>query len=81
MKNRIKELCKEKQISFIELARKTDIARQTLTAYSTGARQPSLHNLDKIAEVLSCDPIELLEPSKPGYGHFYLNGVWEGIRK
>lgn len=81
MKNRIKEICKEKKITFTELSKKTKIARQTLTAYSTGARHPSLHNLDIISEVLECDPIELIEPTKEGYGHFYINGIWEGIRK
>lgn len=81
MKNRIKEICKEKRVTFAELSKKTKIARTTLTAYSTGARRPSLHNLNIISEVLGCDPIELLEPTVEGYGHFYINEVWEGIRK
>ncbi len=80
MENRIKEVAKLKGVTQAQIANKTGIAVVTITAYYTQNRKPSLHNLVKIAEVLECNPLELLEAGS-GYGHFYHNGNWEGVRK
>lgn len=78
--NRIKEVCKIKGISFIELSQKLGLKQyQTLTSRT---KNPTLKSLQEIADVLECEVVELL-PVGPEYSHFYdqLNNEWLGIRK
>jgi putative transcriptional regulator len=59
--NRIKEVLKEKGISQIWLAEKTNKSYTSINEYSRNKRQPSLEGLYKIAEILKVEVAELLE--------------------
>lgn len=61
-----------------ELSKRLKITYQALNARSNN--NPNLGNVNKIAEQLGCTYMELLPPPE-GYGHFYVEGEWHGIRK
>lgn len=80
MKLRIKEVAKKKGYSLTKLGEKTKIDSTTLSRYNTGTVEPPLSRLQEIAEALNCEVVELL-PVGENFGHFEINGEWEGIRK
>ena len=81
MENRIKEIAKKKGKTQAQIADVASVAVITVAKYYSQDRQPSSVTLESIAEVLQCDPLELLKPGI-NYAHFYdENGIWQGIRR
>ena len=74
---RIQEILKERGLTMEWLAGEIGIERESL--YSR-LRTGKISTLEEIANILKCPIHELIEAPK-GYGHFYVDGVWEGIRK
>jgi putative transcriptional regulator len=63
MKNRLRVLRAERQWSQADLAKRTDVSRQTINALETGKYDPSLPLAFKIAAVFG-QPIEaIFDPS------------------
>ena len=63
MKNRLRILRAEREWSQAELAKRTDVSRQTINALETGKYDPSLPLAFKIAAVFE-QPIEsIFDPS------------------
>jgi putative transcriptional regulator len=63
MKNRLRVLRAEREWSQAELAKRTDVSRQTINALETGKYDPSLPLAFKIAAVFE-QPIEaIFDPS------------------
>ena len=58
---KIKLKRKEKSFTQKQLAEETGIAEITIRKYEKGDRTPKLDQLTKIAAVLNCSPIELLD--------------------
>ena len=81
MLNRIKEIAKTKGVTLGEIADKMQITRQGF-GLRMKASSPKLSTIVEIAEILGCDPHELIECGA-GYAHFYdpETGEWLGIRK
>ena len=78
MELRIKQVCKDNGITFIDLANRIGITRQALSKRIKN--NPTIESLDEIAKHIGVDPIELIEPGSD-YAHFYSQGEWLGIRK
>lgn len=55
----IKTLRKERKLSQLKLAEKAGIKQAVVSYIETGKREPTLQNLEKIAEALDCD-LEIL---------------------
>lgn len=81
VKLRIREVAKMKKMNMIELSAKSGVLPNMLSYYNTGAVQPPLSKLVAIAEALECDILELIETTKPGFAHFYIDGEYQGVRK
>ena len=80
MKLRIKEIQEKKNISNVELAKKTGLGQQQISYYRYGKRTPTFASLEKLSEALQCHPLELLNPGEE-FDHYYSEtGDWEGIR-
>ena len=62
--NRIKEVLKEKGIKQIWLADKLDKSYNMVNGYVQNRRQPTLELLNKIANILEVDIIELIVSNK-----------------
>lgn len=75
---RIKQVCKDKGITYNSLSEQLGISRQSLS--KSVKNNPTIETISKIAGVLKVDPIELIEPTSD-YAHFYSDGQWHGIRK
>ena len=80
MKLRIKEVAEIKGLSLVEVAKKTNIDKTTISRYNSGVVMPPLNKLQLIASVLDTEISELL-PIGDKYGHFYVDNEWLGIRK
>lgn len=61
MSLRIKELCKERNLTLGDLADKMDIKRESLSRAING--KPNLETLEKIASALNVEVWELFTPS------------------
>lgn len=79
--NRIREIRRQKRITLHDLAARIKpkpTTAQTIGRLETGARTLSLKWLNKIAEVLECDPSDLLSapaaPKLPVAGHLKADG-------
>ena len=59
---RIKELCKANGITLIELAGCVNMSRESISNMIVGRQSPPLSTLEKIAEVLGVEIIELFAP-------------------
>ncbi|SEC44991.1 Cro/C1-type HTH DNA-binding domain-containing protein [Tenacibaculum sp. MAR_2009_124] len=82
MKLRIKEVAKKKKASMSEIANHLEVTPTQVSYYNSGTSLIPLDKLQKIAEFLNCDILELIEPSSPNFAHFYNStGEWWGIRK
>lgn len=55
MKNRIAEIRKEKKMSQIELAKKLEVSRQTISSLENGRYNPSILLAFKIARLFECE--------------------------
>ena len=75
---RLKQVCKDKGVTYIKLSERLGISRQALD--KRVKNNPTVDSLEEIAEALGVDTIELIEPSSD-YAHFYSDGEWLGIRK
>ena len=62
--NRIKEVLDEKGIKQTWLAEKLDKSYNMVNSYAQNRRQPSLEDLNRIANILDVDVKELLVSSK-----------------
>lgn len=62
--NRIKEVLKDKGISQTWLANKMEKSYNTINEYARNARQPSLEDLYRIAEILDVDIKVLIVSNK-----------------
>lgn len=80
MKERIKEIAKNKGYTLDDVAKKMGIIYNAL--YQRLSVSPKLSTLEEIATILNCPVQELLEAPE-GYAHFYddKTGEWLGIRK
>lgn len=56
---RLKELCKQKGITFIELADRVGLSRVSIQNFNSGRQFPSSDNLEKIAKELGIEVYEL----------------------
>lgn len=74
---RVQEIVKKQGKNMDWLAEKLNIARPSLySAIKTG----KIDTIEKIANILNV-PIHELIDAPNGYGHFYVDGEWHGIRK
>lgn len=80
MEFRIKEVCDHKGFTMKYIAEKAGITPSYLSRIDSGDKYPGRELLKRIADALNSPIPELIKTSE-GYGHFYVNGVWEGIRK
>ena len=80
MQLRIKEVAKRRGFTMRKLSELSGIDTVALSRYNTGVIEPPLSRLQKIAEVLQCEVVELL-PVGEKFGHWELDGEWLGIRK
>lgn len=80
MKERIKEIAKNKGYTLDDIAKKMGIIYNAL--YQRLSVSPKLSTLEEIAKILNC-PIQELLDAPEGYAHFYddKTGEWLGIRK
>lgn len=58
--NRIREIRKEKGITQNELADKIGVKRAVISKYENGVISPSLNQIQKIADVLNVETVDLL---------------------
>lgn len=79
MKLRIKEVQQKKEVKNVDIANNLGMSPQMIAYYHTGDRTPTFATLEKIAEYLQCNALELLAPPE-GFTHFYdEQGRWLGI--
>ncbi len=64
MKNRLRVLRAEREWSQAELAKRTDVSRQTINALETGKYDPSLPLAFKIAAVFEKPIEEIFDPGE-----------------
>lgn len=58
---RIKELCGEKGVSIVELAKRIGMSRVSISNMIAGRQSPPVDTLDKIADALGVEAWELLK--------------------
>lgn len=69
MKLRIKEICKEKNLSILAVAEKVGITRESLSRIISGTNT-SIDTLEKISTALGVDITELFEHSSSDFTAF-----------
>jgi len=77
---RIKEVAKSKGVKVYELAEKIGKGRSYISKIDTGKVNTTIGVIQKIADALNV-PVHELIKLPDGYGHFYVNKEWQGIRK
>jgi transcriptional regulator with XRE-family HTH domain len=77
---RIKDVAKIKKIKIYELAAKIGKGSTYISKIDNGSVNTTINVLQSIADALGVPVHELIKLPE-GYGHFYVNGTWEGIRK
>ena len=80
VKFRIKEVAHLKGIKVYKLAEKAKLDPSYISKIDKGHINTTVDKLQGIADALEVPVHELIELPK-GYGHFYVEGVWQGIRK
>ena len=70
MNNKLREARKEHGMSLSELARRTNVSRQTLTLIELHGQEPSGSTMLSIAEALNLDPRDI----------FFTDNVIHGLR-
>ena len=80
LKFRIKYVARTKGIKVYELAEKINKGRTYISKIDNGNVNTTIEVLQSIANALEVPVHELIECPK-GYGHFYVDGEWQGIRK
>ena len=79
-KLRIAELATKKNLTYKEIGERSGIGANMISYYVKEKVSPPIKNLEKIAEAIGCDFLELFEPTSEGAGHFYVNDKWQGVR-
>ncbi|MES2935763.1 MAG: helix-turn-helix transcriptional regulator [Pseudomonadota bacterium] len=69
MKNSLKALRQERQLTQQELADVLAVSRQTVNSIETGKYDPSLPLAFKLAQFLSLKIEDIFEPEEAGSGH------------
>ncbi len=65
-----------------DIAEHLDVTPTQVSYYNKGTSLIPLDKLEKVADLLDCDILELIEPSSANFAHFYnSSGEWWGIRK
>lgn len=59
---RIKELCKEREITLNELAKQIGVTQPSISGLATGKLKPSLDTIEKLCEALDVEVGELFVP-------------------
>ena len=77
---RIKEVAKTKGVKVYELAEKIGKGRSYISKIDTGKVNTTIGVIQKISDALNV-PVHELIKLPDGYGHFYVNKEWQGIRK
>lgn len=77
---RIKEVAAELDIRMSDLAERAGVNPSYLSRIASNNVSPSLKLLQQIAEAMHV-PIHRLIVAPKGYGHFYVDGEWHGLRK
>ena len=77
---RIKDVAKTKGVKVYELAEKIGKGRSYISKIDTGKVNTTINVIQSIADVLKVPVHELIKLPN-GYGHFYVNEEWQGIRK
>ena len=77
---RIKEVADEVGVKMKELADMVGVSPSYISRVNSGGVTPNVKLVQKIAEALNV-PVHRLIVAPKGYGHFYVNNQWEGIRK
>ena len=79
MSFRIKEVCRIKKTPVGVLAKKLGISRTALANQMNG--NPTIGSIQRIANILDCKVVELLE-AETGFAHVYdENGNYKGLLK
>jgi transcriptional regulator with XRE-family HTH domain len=78
---RLKEIQKKKNITNVELSKRSGIGVQQISYYHSGDRMPPLKTLEKLAEALHCEIAEIIPVGLDYYHSYNSDGEWEGIRK
>ena len=68
MKNRIKQVLKEKNVTVSALSALIDITQPNMSSIITGKVNPSIDTLEKIANALNVPISELFKPESELYG-------------
>ena len=80
MELRIKEVAQTLDLKMVDIATKASITKSYLSRINSGKINPSFEMLQKIANAMDV-PVHRLIEVPEGYGHFEINGEWQGIRK
>lgn len=78
---RLKEIQKKKNITNVELSKRSGIGVQQISYYHSGDRMPPLKTLEKLANALQCEVAELIPLGLDYYHSYNSDGDWEGIVK
>lgn len=80
LKLRIKEVAKKNGLMVKEVSERVGVNPTYITNIDKGRINTTIDLLQRIADAIDVPVHELIELPK-GYGHFYVEGVWQGIRK
>lgn len=81
MRLRIKDLQKRKNIKNVELAQMIGVSNQQVANYNSKNRVPPISTLEKIAQALNCEIVELFPLSDEFYHSYDDKGEWQGIMR
>ena len=81
MKNRIKEIAKQNNLTASQLSEILKLSKATINAYYIQVRQPTAESAGKIANTLNINVLEVWQAPE-GFKHYYNSlGEWEGIKR
>lgn len=77
---RIKEVAKSKGLKLKDVAERMEKSASYISRIDSGEINTTITTLQSIADAIEVPVHELIKLPK-GYGHFYVDGEWQGIRK
>lgn len=77
---RIKEVAKSRGMTLTDVAKTIGKKVSYISRIEKGSINTTINVLQEIADAISVPVHELIKLPK-GYGHFYVDEVWQGIRK
>ena len=80
LKLRIKEVAKRNGLKIKDVAERVGKRPEYITNINKGRINTTIDLLQRIADAIEVPVHELIQLPE-GYGHFYVDGVWQGIRK